>query len=100
MDGQLKAYLKYTRTTVLRITDLPLIKKGQSQNSHRKKKEILPLNEGRVSMGQDAENKKGREQSPARAPSSSHLQVFLLVNETITFIVQARAHERVKGEIQ
>lgn len=97
VDGQLKAYLKYTRTTVLRITDLPMIKKGQSQNSHRKKKEILPLNENRISMGQDAGKKKGREQSPTRTPSSSHLQVSLLVNEWDDNIFQTKAHERVKG---
>ena len=65
VDGQLKAYLKYTWTTVLRITDLPMIKKGQSQNSHRKKKEILPLNESRISMGQDAEKKRA-ENSPSQ----------------------------------
>lgn len=98
VDGQLKAYLKYTRTTVLRITDLPMIKKGQSQNSHRKKKEILPLNESRISMGQDTEKKRAE-----NSPQPVHLQAptfkffSLLMNETITFIFQTKAHERVKG---
>ena len=62
------------------------------------KKEILPLNESRISMGQDAEKKRAE-----NSPQPVHLQAptfkffSLLMNETITFIFQTKAHERVKG---